>query len=121
MGQRNIEEKGFPGNLDFLVLRHRIQGLHVVQAVGNFNQDHPDILRYGHQHFAEGERLPQIKITRQFCEPVNNPCHFLPKHVFNVGDGIFGIFHHIVQNCGTDGGGAQSQLTGNNVGHGNGV
>ena len=53
VGNRRVDFQGFAGDADLLVRRHRIERLHVVQAVGELEQDHPDVLHHREHHLAE--------------------------------------------------------------------
>ena len=57
VGHRRVNIKGFFGNAALLGFRLILQGPHVVQTVGQLDQDHPDIVRHGKQHLAEIFRL----------------------------------------------------------------
>jgi hypothetical protein len=57
LGDRRIDLQGFLGNAAALVRAHHAQGTHVVQAVGQLDQDHPDIAGDRQHHLAEVLRL----------------------------------------------------------------
>ena len=46
-GNRGINFQGFLGDLPLLFLSLKTQGAHIVQSVGQFDQDDPDIIRHG--------------------------------------------------------------------------
>ena len=49
MCQRSVEVKRFSRNLELFGGKHRTQGSHIMQTVGNLNQDHTDIVTHGEQ------------------------------------------------------------------------
>ena len=57
MGQRGIHKIGFAGNLELLLPLHAVQRPHVVQAVGNLDEDDPDVVAQREQHLPEVLRL----------------------------------------------------------------
>ncbi len=54
-GRVNIQR--FLGGQNALLRRHMIQGAHVVDAIGELDQNHPHVLAHGKQHLAEVLRL----------------------------------------------------------------
>ena len=53
MRQRCIEVERLPGYLDLFGRQHRTQRTHVMQAVGNLDQNHPDVITHGQEQFPE--------------------------------------------------------------------
>ena len=53
VGDRRVDLEGLAGDPAPLRRAHRIEGAHVVQAVGELDQDHPQIARHRQQHLAE--------------------------------------------------------------------
>ncbi len=53
MRQRRINIARFGCNDDLLLVRQVFQRAHIVQPVGEFDQDHANIIRHRNQHFAE--------------------------------------------------------------------
>jgi hypothetical protein len=56
-GQGGIEIHGFLGEFHLFLARDMAQGLHVVQPVGQFDQQNPDVRRHGQEEFADILRL----------------------------------------------------------------
>ena len=54
---RGINFDRFPRNARLLFAGHCIECLHVVQAVGEFNENNPDVLDHGEHHFTEALSL----------------------------------------------------------------
>ena len=55
--QRRIDLHGFQRFIPLLLGRHRFQSAHIVQTVRQLDDDNPDILCHGKQHFADIFRL----------------------------------------------------------------
>ena len=57
VGQGSIDIQRFPGDGNAAVLRLEAEGPHIVQTVGQFDQNDPDIPGHGEDHLPEGLRL----------------------------------------------------------------
>ena len=57
MGQGRIHEVGLARNLELLLPLHAVQRPHVVQPVGNLDEDDPDVVAQREQHLPEVLRL----------------------------------------------------------------
>ena len=124
VGQGRVHEQSFRGDLELLVARHGIQRAHVVQAVGEFDEDHPDVVAEGEQHLAEVLRLGRggvVKDPGYFGEPVDDLALFGAKQVLDVLQGDVGVLYGVVQQSTHNGGGAQPHFFGHDARHGNGV
>ena len=55
--QRRVDFQRLASHQALLVARHVLQGAQVVQAVGELDEDDPDVLGHGDQHLAEALRL----------------------------------------------------------------
>ena len=53
VGQGRVDLHGLRGFGNLLGRRLVFQSAHVVQPVGDFDQDHPDVLAHGHEHLAQ--------------------------------------------------------------------
>ena len=53
VGNRGVDIEGFSGDALALFIRHGAQRAHVMQAVCQLYQDHPDVLGHGQGHFLE--------------------------------------------------------------------
>ena len=54
-------------------------------------------------------------------QSVDNLCYLGAEEILDVLDGVVGVFHHVVQQGGADGGGAQPYLVAGDARHGDGV
>ena len=53
VGDRRVDVESFPGNALLLFLRHCTERFHVVQPIGKFYENDPNILDHRHHHLAE--------------------------------------------------------------------
>ncbi|OPZ64254.1 MAG: hypothetical protein BWY83_03233 [bacterium ADurb.Bin478] len=107
MRQRRIDLTGFQRDASPFFLRQELQGAHVVQTVGEFDQDHPDIADHGEQHFAKVLRLPLFKLHQFDLRDLGDPIHQLGDivaelllHLFN---GYIRILRDIMEHTAGDG------------------
>ena len=84
--QRRIDIHGLAGDaVAFLRVTDKIERAHVVQAVSELDQQHPNIVGHGEQQFAEIFRLfglirLQLK-AGQLGDPVNQAGDFIAEQV----------------------------------------
>ena len=83
------------------------QRAHVVDAVGQLDQDDADVLHHGQQHFAEALRLAvfggvEIELA-QLGDAIHAARHFFAELLAHLVDGDAGVFHHVVQQAGLHG------------------
>lgn len=86
MGQRREDFQRFLGDALLLVAAHVPQGPHVVQAVGQLDDDDPHVLGHGQEHLAHAVELlvflgPVIE-TAQFRNAVDEEGYFLAEEIF---------------------------------------
>ena len=125
IGKRGVNIKGFACNLILLVGQHGTECTHVVQAVGNLDQDHPDIIRHGEQEFLEVFCLCRSPVTKNtsgdFGQSVDNLCNLGPEDIFDIFYCIIGVLDNIVQQSGTNGSRAKAYFIAYDLRDGNGV
>ncbi len=84
--------------------RHRVQRAHVVEPVGEFDQDDADVLRHREQHLAEalGLRvLARVELDLvQLRDAVDHVGDGLAERRFDLGLGDRGVLHHVVKEGG---------------------
>ena len=56
-GQRGVDLHGLARDAELLLPRQRLQGAHVVEPIGEFDDHDPHVARHGHEHLAEVLRL----------------------------------------------------------------
>ena len=81
-----------------------------MKPVGYFDEDDAYVVAHGQQELFEGFRLCGSLVaedsSRYFGQAVDNHGYFGAEDVRDVFYRIIGVFHHIVQEGRTDGGGA---------------
>ncbi len=105
-GERGIDIHGFSRLLHLLLGAHELDRAHVVQAVGELHEDHPEILAHRHEELAEIFRLPgagggKLEIG-ELRHPVHQPGDLLAETVGDLLVGGAGILDGIVQKGGDD-------------------
>ena len=120
VSQGRIDFNGFLGNALLLFPAEYTKGTHIVEAVRQLDDNHPDILGHGQEHFTEIFQLLVFLVLvvelGEFCHPVHQESHLFAKHHLNVFQRIFRILHHIVEESGHNALGIHFQLR-QNVGH----
>ena len=120
VGDRRVDFQGFAGDTALLLRRHRVQGLHVMQAVGELEQDHPDVLHHREHHLAEALDLHfaaavEVQLL-EFADAIDQRGDLGAEL---LGDFILGcrrVFDDIVQKCGSDARVVQMEV-GKDAGH----
>ena len=84
--------------------RHRVQRAHVVQAVGELDQDDADVLRHREQHLAEALGLRVLARREldlvELRDAVDHVGHRLAERRLDLRLGDRGVLHHVVQERG---------------------
>ena len=90
MGQGSIHEQGLARNLLLFVRSHVVKRAHVIEPIGEFDQNHPHIIAQRQEHFAEIFRLrarPWIEHSGHFREPVHNFSFARAEQLFDIFQG----------------------------------
>ena len=107
MGQRGENVHGFLGLVPLLLRRPGADGAHVVQPIGQLDDDDPDVLRHGQQHLAHILRLLLLLGGKgdfvQLGHPVHQGGHIGAELLLHIRQLHRGILHHIVEDGGHDG------------------
>ena len=86
---------------------HRVHGAHVVQAVGQLDEDHAHVARHRQQHFAEGLGLRFFTRRELQLVELGQPVHQLgggrTKAFDQLDLGDAAVFHRVVHERGHDG------------------
>ena len=98
---RHIDLEGFTSDSLPLFSRQYIQRTHVVQAIGQLDQHHPDVAHRRQHHLAEIGRLrlaarDPVQV-RQLADPVNQVGHILAEFFPNLIAGSRCVLDYIVQ------------------------
>ena len=104
VGDGGVDFQGFLGHPAFLFRLESFQGAHIVQAVGELDDNHANVAGHGQRHFLEVFRLLFFLGFEfdlgELTDPVHQLCHCLAKL---VGQGLLadvGVFNDIVQHGG---------------------
>ena len=122
VGKRSVQIHGFAGNFVLFAWRQGAQGPHVVQAVGHFYQDYPDVFGHGQEQSPEifglsGSVLPKDS-SGDLCQTFHYGGNSVVEVVSDVFDGKLSVFYHVVQKSGTDRGGTQTDFGATDAGYG---
>ena len=71
-------------------LRHILQGAQIVQAIGQFDENDPDVLGHGHDHLAEALRLTFFAAGKFQLAELGHPFH-------QNGDVVAEAFRHLLR------------------------
>src|SRR5262249_17786356 len=98
---RSVNVHGFARDALLLGGFQKFQGAHIVQSVGELNQDHADVLHHGQQHFSDVFRLPRL--WRHHIQATDlgyafdQLGNFRPEALLKPRHGEFRIFDDVVQ------------------------
>ena len=115
VGQRRVDVQRLPGDGNLALRLLVLQRAHVVQAVGQLDQHHADVLGHGQEHLAQGLRLGllpggEVQLT-QLGHAVHQQLDLLTEL---LADGLLGhavhVLHAVVQEARRDGGRVQHQV-----------
>ena len=107
-GERGVDVEGFLGDAAARGRRHEFQRPHVVQAVGELDQEHADVVGDRQQQLAQ--ILGLLGLARhqfeplQLCQPLHQRADLVSEDGVDLGAGGLGILDGIVQQRGHDGG-----------------
>ena len=122
-GRKDVER--FAHNLILSRRRHRIEGAHVVEAVGNLHQDDANVVAHREEYLLERLCLHRSAVaedaTAHFGHPFDDVRHLFAEEIGDIFTCIVGILHHIVQQSRANGGGSHAHLFTHHLRHGNGV
>ena len=100
IGDGRVDIERFLGDALLVRLRHRIQRAHVMQPVGELDQDDAHVARHRKQHLAETFRLRFLaRIEFDLIElgyAVDHVGDGFAEFLFQFGLGDRRVFHHIV-------------------------
>ena len=125
VGQRRIDVERLAGDLVLLAGEHGAEGAHVVQAVGDLDEDDTDIVAHREQELLECLGLERRSLAEDAAadlgEALHDVGHLGAEEVGDVLVGIVGVLLHVVQQGGAYGGGAEAYLLAYYLRHDDGV
>jgi hypothetical protein len=124
VGQRGVDLQDLAG-LALLVLAVQVADVaHVVEPVGQLDDQHPDVAGHGDDHLADDlglGRLPALEADAvQLAEPVGDLGHLGPELLADLLQRQQALLERVVQQGGLDRHGVQAQV-GHDRGHPQGV
>ena len=101
VGQRRVDVHGFLSNAPLLVGLLKVQRAHIVQAVGQLDHEHPDVMAHGQNHLADVFGLRLFLVLKadeaDLGHAVHNVGHFFAEIVVDFLDGGLGVLHRVMQ------------------------
>ncbi len=113
-GQRRIDVERLLGDAPARLRRHEVQRAHVVQAVGELDQQNADIVGNGQQQFAQV--LGLLGLARHQLQPLqlgqalDQRADLGPEDLVDLGTRRLGVLDRVVQQRGHDGGVVELQI-----------
>jgi len=106
VGDRDEDVEGFACDAPALAGRHHRQCAHVVEPVGELDENHADVADHRHHHLAEVFRLRLIRVVElhlgQFADPVDHLGDLFAEIGRELLLGGAGVLDDIVQQGGRD-------------------
>jgi hypothetical protein len=103
-GQRRVDLHRLAGDAQLLVERHVLERPHVVEAVGELDQQHADVLAHRQQHLAEALGLlllaRQVRDLAELGDAVDQAGDLGPEALVQVDDGQLRVLDRVVQQAG---------------------
>ncbi len=101
MGQRRVDVEGLLGGAPLLPLGHDGERAHVVQPVGQLDEQDPPVVRHGDEHFADGRRLLRLLRVEleavELGDAVDHPGHPFAEGGFDGVEGEPGVLDGVVE------------------------
>ncbi len=124
MGQRRVDVEGLLGRAPLLPFGHDGERAHVVQPVGQLDQQDPPVVGHGDEHLADGRgllRLLRVELEAvQLGHAVDHLGHPVAEGRLDGVEGQSGVLDRVVE----EGGGHRLRVEpelGHDRGHGHGV
>ena len=125
VGQGREDVERFAGNLVLFAGQHTLERAHIVQAVGDFDEDDAHVVAHREQQLLEGFCLERSLVAEDaagdFRHALHDVGHLRAEEIAQVIVGIVGIFFDVVEEGGTNTGAAQSDFFASNLRNGDGV
>ena len=107
LGERGVDLHRLAGDPGLLVDRQGRQRAHVVEPVGELDQDDPDVLGHRQEHLANVLGLLLLvgvgAELRQLRDPVDELGDLGPEAILDVGQAELGVLGHVVEEGRLDG------------------
>ena len=112
--ERRVDLQGLGGDAPLLGFGEHAERAHVVQAVGELDQQHADVAGHRHEHLAEV--LGLLLLSRAELEPVelreavDDARDLLAELLLDRRERDVRVLHGVVEQRGLEGGGVQAQV-----------
>ena len=114
VGERSVDVEGLPGDLLALLGLEVLEGAHVVEAVGELDDDDADVGDHGEEHLAYVLGLLVFAIGEldvvEFGDAFDDVGDLFAEAFFDLVGGDVGVFDGVVEQAGGDGGGVHLEL-----------
>ena len=115
VGERGEDFEGLAGDLLALLGGQMLQGAHVVEAVGELDDDDADVGDHGEEHLADVLGLVIFAVGEldfvELGDAFDDVCDLLAEALFDLFGGDVGVFDGVVQETGGNGGGVHLELS----------
>ena len=105
-GQGRVDVEGLHGDALAVILGEVAEGAHVVQFVGQLDEDDAHVLHHGEEHLADGLRVLQraraAAQDRDLRHPLHEGLHLPAELLAQRGLRGLGVLQHVVQQRGND-------------------
>jgi hypothetical protein len=106
LGQRRVDLERLAGNSLLLLGRQAVQGAHVVQAVGQLDEDDPDVLGHREEHLPDVLGLLLLVAVGaepgELGDPVDELRHLGAEPLLDVAEAELGVLGNVMQERGLD-------------------
>ena len=114
VGERGEDLEGFAGDLLALGDRQMLEGAHVVEAVGELDDDDAHVGDHGEEHFADVLGLVVFAVGEfdfvELGDTFDDVGDLVAETLFDLFGGDVGVFDGVVEEAGSDGGGVHLEL-----------
>ena len=121
LGQRRVDLHGLAGDAQLLLRRQAVQRAHVVEPVGELDQDDPDVLGHRQEHLPDVLGLLLLVAVGaelgQLGDAVDELGDLRPEALLDVGQAVLGVLGDVVQERRLDRRGIEPEL-GQDLGRG---
>ena len=124
LGDGGVDFQRLAGDAPARFHRHGVERAHVVQAVGQLDEDHAQVARHRQHHLAEALgggflAVAELQLV-ELGDAVHQFGHGGAEAGLDLAAGQRGVFQRVVQDGGAQGFGVQPQV-GQDAGHGHGM
>ena len=107
VGERGIDVEGFASDLLALLGREVLERTHVVEAVGELDDDDADVYDHGEEHLADVLGLVIFAVGEfdfvELGDALDDVGDLIAEELFDLLAGDVGVFDRVVEKSGSDG------------------